>query len=131
MNSVLAATVQSTGFGITSSGGDLALKLLSGGEETVVVREAHVLAGLKSPHILRVSNAGISQDIPFIATDIAPMGSAEDQIVRGVGVQPELAVRWVRQALIGLHLCHRRNILHRDITPANIFLDSHDHGTPW
>ncbi|MXY11382.1 MAG: serine/threonine protein kinase [Acidimicrobiaceae bacterium] len=105
----------------------LALKLLSGGEEILAVREARVLTGLESPHILRVFNAGVHSDIAFIATDIAPMGSAEDQITNGVGVAPELAVRWVQQALTGLGLCHRRNVLHRDITPANIFLDTQDH----
>ena len=108
-------------------GRTLALKLLSGGEEILAVREAHVLTGLESPHILRVFNAGVHSDIAFIATDIAPMGSAEDQMTDSVGVAPELAVRWVHQALIGLGLCHRRNVLHRDITPANIFLDSQDH----
>ena len=105
----------------------LALKLLTGGEEILAIRKAHVLTGLESPHILRVFNAGVHSDIAFIATGIAPMGSAEDQITNGVGVAPELAVRWVQQALIGLGLCHRRNILHRDITPANIFLDTQDH----
>ena len=108
-------------------GRELALKLLGGNsEEGLVVREAHALTALESPHILRVFNAGIYQDVPFIATDIAPLGSTEDQIVEGVGVAPELAVRWVRQALIGLGLCHRRNIIHRDITPGNIFLVSQD-----
>ena len=108
-------------------GRELALKLLRSGEETLVIREAHVLTGLESRHILRVFNAGIHNDVAFIATDIALMGSAEDQITEGVGVAPELAVRWVSQALIGLGLCHRRKVLHRDITPANVFLDSQDH----
>ena len=108
-------------------GRHLALKLLSDTEEMLVVREAHALTALESPHILKVFNAGIYEDVPFIATDIAPMGSAEDQMTEGFGVAPELAVRWVRQALVGLGLCHRRNILHRDITPGNIFLDSQDH----
>ena len=107
-------------------GRELALKLLRVAAEGLVVREAHALTALESPHILRVFNAGINNDVPFLATDIAPMGSTEDHLVEGVGVPPELAVRWVRQALIGLGLCHRKNILHRDLTPANIFLDSHD-----
>lgn len=108
-------------------GRDLALKLLRRGGEILAIREAHVLTGLESPHILRVFNAGIHTDVPFIATAIAPMGSTEDHLAVGAGVRPDLAVRWVQQALIGLGLCHRRNVLHRDITPANIFLDSQDH----
>ena len=107
-------------------GRELALKLLRVAEEGLVVREAYALTALESPHILRVFNAGIDNDVPFLATDIAAIGSTEDHLVEGVGVPPELAVRWVRQALIGLGLCHRKNILHRDLTPANIFLDSHD-----
>lgn len=108
-------------------GRDLALKLMRGAQEIIAVREAHVLTGLESPYILKVFNAGIYNDIPFIATDIAALGSAEDHLEEGVGVAPEFAVRWVRQALIGLGLCHRKGVLHRDITPANIFLDSCDH----
>ena len=107
-------------------GRELALKLLRVPQEGLAVREAHWLTALESPHILRVFNAGVHNDVPFLATDIATMGSTEDHLVEGVGVPPERAVRWVRQALIGLGLCHRRNILHRDLTPANIFLDSHD-----
>jgi serine/threonine-protein kinase len=111
----------------TKIGRDLALKLLSDGEESLVVREAHALTALESPHILRVFNAGVHLDVPFLATDIAAMGSTEDQIVSGVGVPPELAVRWVRQALVGLDYCHRRRVLHRDLTPGNIFLNTIDH----
>ena len=42
-------------------------------------------------------------------------------------MQPVLAVRWVRQALVGLDYCHRKRILHRDLTTGNIFLNSEDH----
>jgi serine/threonine protein kinase len=105
----------------------LALKLLSNGEETLVVREAHALTALESPHVLRVFNAGVHNDVPFLATDIAALGSTADQIVEGIGVAPQLAVRWVRQALVGLDYCHRRRVLHRDLTPGNIFLNSPDH----
>lgn len=111
----------------TKIGRDLALKLLNSGEESLVVREAHALTALESPHVLRVFNAGVHLDVPFLATDIAVMGSTEDQIVAGVGVPPDLAVRWVRQALVGLDYCHRRRVLHRDLTPGNIFLNSVDH----
>ncbi len=108
-------------------GREVALKLLSNGEEIFAVREAHALTALESPHVLRVFNAGIHGDVPFIATDIATMGSVEDQIVDKLGVRPALAVRWIRQALVGLDYCHRKRILHRDLTTGNIFLNSEDH----
>lgn len=108
-------------------GRELALKLLKHGGEILAVREAHALTKLESPHILRVFNAGVHTDVPFLATDIAPLGSAEDQITADAGVPPTLAVRWVRQALVGLDYCHRLNVLHRDVTPSNIFLASPDH----
>lgn len=109
-------------------GRELALKLLPGAnDESLVIREAHALTALESPHVLRVFNAGIFGDVPFLATDIAVLGSTEDQLQGGVGVHPDRAVRWVRQALTGLDYCHRRRVLHRDITPANVFLGSIDH----
>lgn len=108
-------------------GRDLALKLMNDGDEVLAVREAHALTALESPHVLRVFNAGVHGDVPFIATEIAVAGSTEDQIGPGVGVAPHLAVRWVRQALVGLDYCHRMNVLHRDLTPGNIFLNSVDH----
>lgn len=89
----------------TKIGRDLALKLLAGGEEILVVREAHALTGLESPNVLRVFNAGVFNDIPFLTTDIAALGSTDDHLVEGIGVPPELAVRWVRQALVGLDYC--------------------------
>ena len=86
-----------------------------------------MLTALESPHVLRVFNAGIHEDVPFIATDIAESGSCEDCMVPDIGVPQESAIRWVSHALIGLEYCHRLGVLHRDITPANIFLHTPDH----
>lgn len=103
-------------------GREVALKLLIRGNSIeLAVREAQVLTALESPHIVRVFNADIYQDVPFLATDVAPLKSCEDHMDK-YGVRPELAVRWTRQMLIGLGVCHTRGLIHGDIKPSNAFL---------
>src|SRR5207244_12989751 len=36
----------------------------------------------------------------------------------------DLATRWLREALEGLHYAHRHSILHRDIKPHNLLLNA-------
>lgn len=107
-------------------GRDVALKLFARGSGiTFPVREARVLTALESPHILRVFNADEYQDVPFLATEIAALRAADDQIA-GIGVPPRLAVRWVRHLLVGLEFCHAQRLIHRDIKPANLFLQTEE-----
>lgn len=107
---------------------DVALKTFGRGTATIVAySEATVLTALESEHILRVYNADTYQDVPYLATRIAPMGSTEDLLPAHVhGIRPDHAVSWVRQALVGLGSCHERGLVHRDIKPANVFLERQD-----
>ena len=103
---------------------EVAIKLYEHGAQLgVATREAQILVALEGPHILRVFNADKYQDVPYIATEIAAMGSAADHLTAR-GIRPELAVRWVRHALVGLNVCHARGLIHGDIKPGNIFLQN-------
>ena len=107
---------------------EVALKLLAAGEDTLAVREASALRALESDHVLPVLNAGVHSDVPFVVTEIAANGSVEGKLeADGCGLDVGMTIRWIRQMLIGLEYCHRRRILHRDVTPNNVFLDSDDH----
>jgi serine/threonine protein kinase len=109
---------------------EVALKLFRRGAPVIhAYGEARLLILLAGDQILPVLNADIADDIPFIATRVAALGSTEDEMTRTWprGVPPDRAVTWMRQALVGLGSTHGHRLLHRDIKPANIFLDDLDH----
>src|SRR5262245_54933695 len=85
----------------------VALKLFGRNQNVFAYREAQFLTALESPHVLRVFNADSYQDIPYMATEVAPLGSAEDRIGANPGVPADVAIRWIRHLLVGLGLCHR------------------------
>jgi serine/threonine-protein kinase len=107
------------------TGRDVALKLFSQGAISQAVLEARLLTALEGPHILRVLNADVYQDVPFNASEIAPLGSAADH-VGALGTSVPRAVRWTRHLLLGLESCHRAGLVHRDVKPSNLFLQDED-----
>lgn len=99
----------------------VALKILSSAQPDDAWQEARRLTELESPNILRVSNADLAIDVPYIASALATQGTAADEM-KPLGVAPARAVHLIRGTLRGLQLCHDRRILHRDVKPANIFI---------
>jgi serine/threonine protein kinase len=104
----------------------VALKTFRPGASTIhVYGEATILTALEGEHVLRVYNADTYDDIPYIAARIAAMGSAEGfREANPLGLPADTVVSWIRQALVGLGACHDRRLLHRDIKPDNIFLET-------
>lgn len=82
--------------------------------------EAQVLTQLESDFILPVRNADIANGLPYIVTDLAIHGSAADGTMP-LGIDPSIAVRWVRAACRGATRTHDARLLHRDIKPENLF----------
>lgn len=87
-------------------------------------REFRALARLRHPNIVRVYDAGIDEDTPFIAMEFLtgkdvrsylrafPEGSARDREMAKV----------LRQILGALAHIHSRRIVHRDLKPENILV---------
>jgi eukaryotic-like serine/threonine-protein kinase len=98
----------------------VALKLILNRDRSATWREASILTALESEHILKVNNADMSIDVPYLDTALADCSL--DARSEPYGAEPGLVVTWIRRALRGLELCHQYRLLHRDIKPANIFL---------
>ena len=101
---------------------EVALKLIRSRDRGATWHEASLLTALRSEHILEVNNADVAVDVPYLDTALADCSL--DARCEPHGTEPGQAVDWMRRALRGLDLCHRRGLLHRDVKPQNVFLTS-------
>src|SRR5689334_19812220 len=87
-------------------------------------REARAAATIDTPHIVKVLDAGhdAESELPFIVMEFLE-GEDVQQLIKRLGpLPPDLALRIVAQACLGLDRAHEARIIHRDIKPANFFL---------
>ena len=88
-------------------------------------QEAHTMARLQHPHLLRVFDVGADGPVPWIIMELAG-GGALTQWVRRNGVMPApLAVAIMVQAAEGLEHAHHRGVIHRDVKPHNLLIVDH------
>ena len=87
-------------------------------------REAWAVGAIDTEHIARLIEAGTDEerDAPFMAMELLD-GEDLHQLIKRVGpLSPDVALRVVAQACIGVAKAHEARVVHRDIKPANIFL---------
>ncbi|MCU0692551.1 MAG: protein kinase [Polyangiaceae bacterium] len=91
--------------------------------------EATVLSRLRHPNVVRVFDAGVSDDGAFIYIVMEKLeGRTLREVLYALGA---LSVPEV--LLVGAQICdaveaaHRLNVIHRDLKPENIFIESGNH----
>ncbi len=112
------------------TGDDVALKLLDvdrlDGASAAAARferEARLLGGIASPHIVRLLDHGAYRGRPYL---VMPLLDAEDlrTILRRRGpLPPREAIGIAAQVADGLAAAHAHRVVHRDLKPANVLLD--------
>lgn len=88
--------------------------------------EARTIAKLLHPHIIRVLDFGIQDDIPYLVMDYAPHGTLRERYPKGEQLSLETIMLYVRQVAEALHFAHEQKLVHRDIKPENMLLGDDD-----
>ncbi len=112
---------------------EVALKILSeeysADERRIVAfeEEARITASFSNPNVVRVLRTGRAFGRFYIAMEFVPGGHFEHQIrVRGKIPEAELLALAIEVAQ-GLKAAHAAGLIHRDVKPGNILLDSEGH----
>jgi len=84
--------------------------------------EAQTIARLVHPHIVRIFDFGVEDDIPFLVMDYAPNGILRQRHPKGIPVPAKSIVAYVKQVAAALQYAHDRKLIHRDVKPENMLL---------
>ena len=107
----------------------VALKLLAarladnGAFRERFLRESELAASIDHPNIVPIYEAGTAEGVLFIAMRYVEGGDLKRRVQVG-RMDPADAIGIVAQVAIALDAAHGRGLVHRDVKPSNILLDS-------
>lgn len=110
---------------------EVALKVLPGGEfarpefRRRFRGEALIVAQLRHPNIVAIYDVGEQEGVAYFTMEWVPNRTLGDLVQRGP-VSALKAARYLSTLAKAVHFAHDRGVLHRDLKPTNILLDSFD-----
>ncbi len=98
------------------------------------LREAQAAAALEHDHVVTLYQVGEDRGIPYLAMQLLQGETLEQRLRREQGLPVPEVLRIAREIALALSAAHARGLVHRDVKPANIWLEARDpggnHGTP-
>jgi serine/threonine-protein kinase len=86
-------------------------------------REAKAVAKMTHPNVVTVFDLGYHEGSPYIAMELLKGMDLQKAVRQGPGMSLERKVTIITQVLAGLAHAHQSGIVHRDVKPANIFIN--------
>jgi eukaryotic-like serine/threonine-protein kinase len=87
-------------------------------------REAKNAAGLSHPNVVSVYDRGEAEGTYYIAMEYVEGRTLKDLVLRRGPSPVPIAIDYTRQILSALRFAHRNGVVHRDIKPHNVIVDS-------
>ncbi len=88
------------------------------------LREARIVAAIEHDHIVTIHQAGEDRGVLYLAMPLLKGESLEDRLKREGRLPVVDALRIAREAALGLAAAHAQGLVHRDVKPANIWLEA-------
>ncbi|KAA1067154.1 hypothetical protein PGT21_013073 [Puccinia graminis f. sp. tritici] len=87
-------------------------------------KEAHLLASIDHPFIVKIESAFQNQDFLFIGLELAVGGTFQDLLEQFAPMEPGIAKGYVCQIILALDYLHENNIIHGDLKPENLLVSA-------
>jgi urea transport system substrate-binding protein len=87
------------------------------------LREARAGAALKSDHVVTIYQVGEEQGVPFLAMEMLHGRTLDDRLNEGTALPIPEVLRIGREIADGLAAAHASGMIHRDVKPANVWLE--------
>ena len=89
-------------------------------------REAHILLNLSDPHIVRIIDYGNDDNMHYIVMDYIDGQNLKYHMLTEGQMDTLHALNYARQIAEGLDTAYNQGVVHRDIKPQNILINSKD-----
>jgi serine/threonine protein kinase len=89
-------------------------------------REAHILMRLNDSHIVRIFDYGNDNNTPYIVMDYIDGQSLKYYLINNGPIDSLHAFNYAHQIVEGLDAAYKQGVVHRDIKPQNILINSSD-----
>jgi WD40 repeat protein len=87
------------------------------------LREARATAALKHDHIVVIHQVQVAGGVPFLAMELLEGEPLSERLGREGRLPLAEVLRIAREMAEGLHHAHERGLIHRDVKPANVWLE--------
>jgi serine/threonine protein kinase len=89
-------------------------------------REAHILLNLNDAHIVRIVDYGDENNMHYIVMDYIDGQNLKYHMLNSGPLDLVRALNYTHQIAEGLDAAYKQGVVHRDIKPQNILVNTHD-----